>query len=247
MRVVFVLIASALFTCLAAQELQPEDVVNGAAAAAKSYLRDTTELPLRVATTTQEYDAAGKLRKTRRDTHRFSIVQARPDEYKARTNVGAGTLVFHHGSMMDQVYTDMVAVVAGMLLRADIRHRLDLEVSRPGEHPEFLVYFHSAPTCAAFEMKDRHVDLSRWCGSGEYAIDPAGYFLRHFTFEAVGSPVIDGKTFRAYRVEETFQSVTAPGVAKPFIVPKTITATYETEKGKTVLTSDFTLLPENPK
>jgi hypothetical protein len=243
---VFGIVLVATLAC-PAQELKPEDVVEGAAASAKSYLRDTTELPLSVATTIQEFDAAGKLRRTRHDAHRFSIVQARPDEYKARTNVGAGTFVFHHGSMMDQVYTDMVAVVAGMLLRADIREHLDFRISRPGAHPEFRVGFHSPAACTDFVMKDRHVVLANWCGSGEYAVDPAGYALQHFSFEAAGSPMIDGKKLRGYRVEETFQSVTAPGVAKPFIVPKTITATYETEKGKTVLTSDFTLLPENPR
>jgi hypothetical protein len=232
--VAFVLAAACL-----AQELKPEDVLEGAAVSAKSYLRDTTELPLRVATITSEFDAAGHLRKTRRDTHCFSIVEARPDEYKARGDFSAGTWLFHHRSFLDQMDSDMTA---GMLLRPDVRQNFDFKISRPGAEPLFLVRYRSLAACT-FEITGRHLKLTNWCGSGEYAVEPAGYSLRHFTFEAAGSPLLEGKRLRAYRLEETFQSVTVPGTAKPFVIPKTITTTYEQDSGKTVMSSEFTLLP----
>lgn len=228
-----------------AQELKPEDVLEGTAASAKSYLRDTTEVPLRVATTLQEFDGAGKLRHTRHDSHRFTIVQARPDEYKARSSVSAGTFLFHHRSMIEQIDADITTMAAGMLLRPGNRERFDFHISRPGEDPLFRVRYQSHPGCN-FEINSRHLKLSDWCGEGEYAVEPGSYALRHFTFDAVRTPapVLEGKTLKSYRVEETFQSVTVPGVAKPFVVPKTMTTTYEDEKGKTVMTSEFTLMPQ---
>lgn len=227
--------------CLA-QEFKPEDVLEGTAAAAKSYLRDTTELPLRVATTTREYDAAGKLRGTRGDRHRFAIVQARPDEYKAHGDFSATTWLFHHGSFVAQMDSDMTAVAAGMLLRPDIRPNFEFKISPPGPEPWFRVRYQSSHACS-FEITDRRLKLSNWCGSGEYTVDPGSYALQRFTFEAAGTPMLEGKRLRAYRVEETFQSVSVSGVAKPFVVPRTITTTYESENGKTVLASDFTVLP----
>ena len=229
--------------CLA-QELKPEDVVEGTAASAKQYLRDTTELPLKVATTTAEYDGAGKLRKTRRDSHRFSIVQARPDEYKTRNQVSLGTFLFHHGSMIEQIDADITAIAAGMMLRPDGRQGYDFRVSRPGEHPWFLVGYVSHPGCR-FEINGRHLKLDNWCGQGEYEVEPGSYALRRFTFEAVSTPapVLEGRALKSYRVEESFQTVTVPGVAKPFVVPRTIITTSEDARGKTVLTSEFALLP----
>lgn len=241
---VCVLVAAIALAGLA-QELKPEDVLEGTAAAAKSYLRDTTELPLQVATTTTEHDAAGKLRKTRRDRHRFTIVQARPSEYKSRNQVSFGTFVFHHQSMIEQIDADITAIAAGMLLRPDVRQGFDFQISRPGEHPLFRVSYQSHPGCG-FEINSRHLKLRNWCGKGEYAVEPGSYALVGFTFEAAGTPapVLEGRTLRSYRVEESFQTITVPGVAKPFVVPKTIVTTYEDEKGKTILTSEFTLMPE---
>lgn len=243
-RVLFVVVATA-FACLA-QELKPEDVLEGIATSAKSYLRDTTEVPLKVATTTEEYDSGGKLRKTRHDSHSFTIVQARPDEYKARSSVGAGTLVFHHRSMIEQIDADITAMAAGMLLRPGTRESFDYKVSPPQESPLFRLRYKSNRPCS-FQINGRHLKLDNWCGSGEYTAEPGTYALQHFTFEAAGTPVLEGKTLKSYRVEETFQTVSMPGAAKAFVIPKTITVTYESDKGKTVLTSDFTLLPSGSK
>lgn len=243
MRVLYIVIAAAALSCAAAQELKPEDVLEGTAASAKSYLRDTTELPLKVATTITEFDTAGKVRRTRRDSHRFAIVQARPDLYKTRNSVGAGAFLFHHRSMIEQIDADITAIAAGMLLRPDVRGHFDFRVSRPDEHPQFLLRYQSNTACA-FEINGRHLSLGNWCGSGEYAVEPGSYVLQRFTFEAAGTPVLEGRKLKSYRVEETFQSISVPGTARPFIVPKTIVTTYEDEKGKTVLSSEFTLLPD---
>jgi len=242
-----VVVATAVLVCLA-QELKPEDVLEGAAASAKSYLRDTTELPLQVSTTIQEFDSAGKQRKTRRDSHRFTIVQARPDEYKTRSSVSAGTFVFHHRSMIEQIDADVTAVAAGMLLRSDVRQGFDFQISRPGERPLFRVSYQSHPGCG-FEINSRHLKLRNWCGEGEYVVEPGSYALQHFTFAAAHTPapVLEGRTLRSYRVEETFQTISVPGVARPFVVPRTLTTTYEDEGGRTVLNSEFTLLPQESK
>ncbi len=239
-----VCIVVSTLTC-PAQELKPEDVLEGTAASAKSYLRDTTELPLRVATVTAEYDGGGKLRKSRRDSHRFAIVQARPDEYKAHGDFSAGTWLFHHGSFLDQMDSDMTAIAAGILLRPDIRQSFDFKISRPGAEPLLRVRYQSNQPCH-FEITGRHLKLGNWCGRGEYAVEPGSYALQRFRFEAAGTPapVLEGRRLKSYRVEETFQSVAVPGAAKPFVVPQTITTTYEDERGKTVLTSEFTLEPK---
>ncbi len=246
MRVLYILIAAAALSCAVAQELKPGDVLESIAASAKSYLRDTTEVPLKVATTTEEYDTGGKLRKTRHDSHSFTIVQARPDEYKARSSVSAGGFVFHHRSMIEQVDADITAMAAGMLLRPGNRENFDYGVSPPGKGPLFRLRYRSNRPCS-FEINGRHLKLDNWCGSGEYAAEPRTYALQHFTFEAAGTPVLEGKALKSYRVEETFQTVSVPGADKPFVIPKTITVTYESDKGKTVLNSAFTLQPDSKK
>lgn len=237
-----ILLVAAALTTLPAQEAKPADIVEGVAATAKSYLRDITELPLKVTTTTTEFDGRGKLRKTRHDTHRFSIVEARPGRYSARANVGAGAMLFHRDKVYQQLEADMSAVLLGMILQPPTREGLDISVSQA--EGAAIIHYHSKGSCKAFEMQDNHLRLTNWCGTGQFVVDSSNFSLQSFRFEAGGLPVADGKTtLRAYSVEETFQLVTMPGSGRPFVAPRILTAVYERDTGRTVMESKYSLLP----
>jgi alpha-D-ribose 1-methylphosphonate 5-triphosphate synthase subunit PhnI len=47
-------------------------------------------------------------------------------------------------------------------------------------------------------------------------------------------------TLRAYRAELDFQLVSVPGDSQPLLLPLRIVATYESDRGRKVVQSDYT-------
>jgi hypothetical protein len=100
--------------------------------------------------------------------------------------------------------------------------------------------------CAGFTMKKLAQSYipDQPCGSSEFQLGNGMAFQR-FSFEALGLPTpvkmdpFGRCTLRRYHADVSFQSVNLPGDTEPFLVPKQVTATLETDKGTILISSDY--------
>lgn len=112
-----------------------------------------------------------------------------------------------------------------------------------------LVQAKMAPVnpCPVLSMSHRN---SQWyfpddpCGESEFQLDKDLRF-KQFAFQALGLPAqVDLAPFglcnlQRYHAELEFQEVTLPQDKAPFLVPKRVTATLETDKGTVVISSIY--------
>lgn len=103
-----------------------------------------------------------------------------------------------------------------------------------------------AKACPPFTMKHQPIPYfpDGFCGIAEFQLDNDLSFQK-FAFEAPGLPItskIDGVgqcILQRYHTEIEFQKVTLPGVKDPFLVPKQVLTTLETNKGNIVIASAY--------
>jgi hypothetical protein len=82
------------------------------------------------------------------------------------------------------------------------------------------------------------------CGASAFQLHDDLIF-RKFAFDVLGLPApvkldpFGQCNLQRYHAEVEFQQVTLPGGQVPFLIPKQVTATMETDKGKIVITSVY--------
>ena len=82
------------------------------------------------------------------------------------------------------------------------------------------------------------------CGPGEFELHEDLSFEK-FVFNVPGLPVpikiapLGKSTLKRYHAEVEFQKIILPGDKDPLLVPKQVTATLETDKGKIVISSAY--------
>jgi hypothetical protein len=108
-------------------------------------------------------------------------------------------------------------------------------------------------SCGVLSMKE-HPELyfpDELCGASEFHLSNDLTFQR-FAFEASGLPApikiapFGNCTLQSYSAETEFQKITIAGEKEPFLVPKQVTATLQTSKGKIVITSVYEPKPKLP-
>ncbi|HEX9254227.1 MAG TPA: hypothetical protein VF938_01730, partial [Candidatus Angelobacter sp.] len=132
----------------------------------------------------------------------------------------------------------------------------------------------TADTKYAFKVIDQGADVvsvrlsridpcepSRWlpeydgldtiCGSFAVQLEKDDLALKRYVFDAANLPVSANVDFigtaiiSGYHAEVEFQKVFLPDDPKPFLVPKQITVTVTTDKGKLVISSTY--VPDLPR
>ncbi len=218
--------------------------------AAKHYFRDTAEFPLLQKTTFAVVDASGRARKIQNVSAEYVF-----RGYNRGTKTASGRV---HGevsmwagmtgaktfkaSMSSAVWT----IVAGDELFAD-PGELTFEAGETGTANGMLTArLKPATPCPALTMNDH----AAWyvpdhkCGPSEFLLDNDLSFQK-FTIDVAGLPasvtldVFGPCTLQRYHAEVEFQSVAVQGQKEPFLVPKLVTATLETNKGNIVITSVY--------
>ena len=237
--------------------------------AAKLYFRDTAEFPLLQKTTLTVSNSSGQVRENRTISgagtfqgYRLSehgqnkLQQHNQDENPWRLNLHVNMPFWTRlrGTKMMKVSLNsfMWTTIPGVVFVID-RDLYELEVNEPGSGTELLIAkLTPAKRCPPFSMKDQPVPYfpDGICGIAEFKLHEDLSF-QQFAFEAPGLPVstrIDGLgqcTLQRYHVEIEFQKVTLPGDKEPFLVPKQVTATLNTNKGNIVIASAYE--PNPPK
>ena len=216
----------------------PDPGLESAAGAMRRLLRDSTEIPLQVRSTVEFYDASGRLRKSKRTEHLFQITAIKHSDQGVTYN-------FVLNKVNKAVFADLVdtdsALFANLLLFSFPTADEHFDVSSEPTSTTLTVSVSAPADCTEFEVEKGKFRLKRWCGSSQVVFDREPLVPRHATCTAAGLPLAGPKdTLRAYRAELGFQLITLPGDSRPLLLPQRIVATYESDRGRTVVRSDYT-------
>jgi hypothetical protein len=215
-----------------------DPALESAASAMHRLLRDSTEIPLLVRSTVEFYDASGRLRKSKRTEHRFQITAIKHSDQGVTYN-------FVLKKVDKAVFADLVdtdsALFANLLLFSFPTSDEHFDVSSEPTSTTLTVSVSAPADCTEFEVEKGKFRLKRWCGSSQVVFDREPLVPRHATCTAAGLPLAGPKdTLRAYRAELDLQLITLPGDSRPLLLPQRIVATYESDRGRTVVQSDYT-------
>jgi hypothetical protein len=214
----------------------PGSTLESAASAMHRLLRDSTEIPFQVRSTVEFYEPSGRLRDSRRSEHHFQIVAIKHSDQGVTYRFVLKKLSKHiSDELANTDATVIMTVVAFSSAAAGGLYQLSTAPSR------LTVTYNATSNCASFALHKGKFRLNEWCGSGEASFDPEPLVPRHVNFAAAGLPLAGPKdSLRAYRAELDFQLVSVPGDARPLLLPQRIVATYESDRGRTVVQSDYT-------
>jgi hypothetical protein len=235
-------LAPALRTRSTVAKAATEPSLAKTAAVFRAYLRDIAESRFDVRSTITVYGANEIPDKTIRKKHKFGVQGVRFDDFYARVNFKADRGTFWLQTIPDHVvFFDPLVVsradksLDSVQFEAFIRDAKTLKVS-----------YRSANDCSAFEHGDSKAlqwRLKAWCGEGVLTLDTATLLPVSTSFHARGLPLIDGKNrLDDYQVEQEFQVLQTADGSGTRILPKKVTATFMTEKGKIVVENEFVLL-----
>jgi hypothetical protein len=219
--------------------------------AAKVYLRDSAEFPLNEKIEVTFTDRAGRVRKRKTGRYKYDF-----HGYNPRSNKGTVSLKYSWGTALfggplkKAVYaTSIPTMLLGILLDSDMEKNATIT---PGASPDLVaVALQPGGDCAPFQWENEGYASGSFCGSYNVLAEKDDFVLKHFAFEAARFPVpatmdVFGQVnILRYHSEMAFQRVFLPGDPKPFLVPKLVTVTVETDKGKLLMTGDF--VPAMPR
>lgn len=218
--------------------------------AAKVYLRDSAEFPLNEKIEVTFTDRAGHVRKHKAGHYKYDF-----HGYNTRSNKGTvnlkyslGTALFG-GPLKKAVYaTSIPTMLVGILLHPEMEKNATMA---PGASPDLVaVALHPGGECDPFQWENEAYASTSLCGNYEVQARKDDFVLQYFAFEAARFPVpatmdVFGQVNIArYHSDMEFQKAFLPGDPKPFLVPKRVVVTVETDKGKLVIAGEFTPKPQ---
>jgi hypothetical protein len=225
-------------------------------AAAKLYFRDTTELPLVQQMEFFVFDSSGRIRKTDKLTLEYLFQGYNPGSKTAHFNVRGHESFWSamRGSktFKASINSGMWTLWAGVVARDFSAYSFEAGAASAVDGP-VLAKLVPKESCPAFTMTKNpefYVADGRVCGQAEFQLDRNLRFER-FSYEAPGLPArakvapLGECMLQRYRTEIEFQTVTIPGDREPYLVPKRVTTTLETNKGRVVISSAYEPKPSS--
>jgi hypothetical protein len=229
-------------------ELTRDDLVT----AAKKYFRDTAELPMVQTTTFSVTSSAGRTSKPKTISANYVFHGYSRQLRTANARLTGGKESFWdvlRGSKLFKASMNSAAwtMIPGVLLYSDPA-AYTLTFAPAANNSEILVAkMASVNACPVLSMSHQN---SQWyfpdnaCGEGEFQLDKDMRF-QQYAFQGRGLPAqIDLAPFGRcnllnYHAELEFQEVILPRDKAPFLVPKQVAATLETDKGTVVISSIY--------
>jgi hypothetical protein len=211
------------------------------AKATKIYFRDSAEFPLRMNVEFTITDTSGHVRKHKTGKFDYDFHGYNSRSGNANTNL--------HGpkSLMKAAWSISVSSLVSMsLLSPDAEKNYTFTIVEPSPVPGFIsAHFSPIPTCEAVKWSKDDYLPEGLCGPLGLQLDRVDVSLQRFTFDETGLPApanIDllGRVIVfSYHVEADFQKLLITGDPKPFLVPKVVSVTVETDKGKIMIRADY--------
>lgn len=262
-KIGIILVVLAIEACGVSQTLQtrkaqtPSEVQESAlsqlAIAAKMYLRDSAELPLRMDLVMVTINTSGRTIRKEHATGIFNFHGYNPRSDLARWDGQLNRSFFHGHSAMLPALSNSVSAPsfpAFMFLANEVGMAKDFSVDldEPSADRQFVTARMSPRPgqCMDFKWSSESESPVNLCGTSKFAIQKDDSSLQHFSFDAGRLSIATTmKSFgkcelRSYHAEVEFQKVTLPGDSKPFLVPRHVEVVIETDKGKLDITTGFT-------
>lgn len=228
----------------AAQNLTLKDL----ATAAQHYFRDTAELPMLQTTTFSVTDSHGRTRKPKKITTTYLFHGYSRGQQTANATVNGNISMWAalRGAKMVKIAANSAAwlILPGWRLYSQTGdYAFEANENSNGDD---LIRAKLTPMkpCSPFTITNEWYFPDHTCGETEFELDDNLRF-KSFAWEAPSLPAavkldpLGRCTLRRYHAEVEFQSVTIDGDKEPFLVPRQVTATMETDKGIIVIASAY--------
>ena len=235
-----------LGTVIAATSSQAQQLTfEQLAKASKTYFRDSAEFPMRMTLEFTAIDSNGKTRKHKTGKFDYDFHGYNPRSEQANLNIRGPRSAMKAGASAGLAVLLPVSILFN---KADAGYRL---TAKDGNAPALLsARLIPVETCRPARWSTHSYLLDQFCGSSEFEVTKNGFELKHYHFETDGLPVqakidyLGPATVNRLYVDADFQQVQIPSDPKPFLVPKGVTVTVETDKGKLLMIGDFFPKPQ---
>ncbi len=232
------------------------------AAGVKFHFRDTAEFHVKQIVAFTATNRQGKVRKTEKVEIKYLFQGFNPNKERAIVGEGALTLgqalsVWRRRSWRLAIHSDAwtaepIIHVLSSANAAEYNFESRRESGQMGSAALWNAVLTPVHSCATLTMTQRadYFWPDRPCGSDEFQLD-SDLVLHRFIFEASGLPAPVniypwGKCMvTRYRAEVEYHSIVLPSDPKPFVVPKHVTTTMETDKGRILIDSAY--VPDEPR
>ena len=217
------------------------------ATAAKAYLRDSAEFPLKMQLSMVATDSSGRVIKRDHAAGTYDFHGYNPSSENASGNARLMSGLFHSAKNMVPTFMNgfLASVLPSSILAKKDADNYSLEPAESAPSSQLMIARVRHLKCTEFKWSSEKTFPENFCGASQFVLQKDDLSLRHFSFEAAGLPLqTEVKPFGRceilrYRAEVEFQKVMLPGDPKPFVVPKHVEVTVETGRGKLIMTSDF--------
>jgi hypothetical protein len=226
--------------CGAAQtpELTSEQVV----ALARTFFRDTGELPMNVRVTKVVTDAGGKLKRRSESTVRVV--------YRGYNNHRFNSGWFNTGSLRDSMSGDLALGVAMLVLAPKNGDPVKFKIVPPSAAGQpYQVVLELTGACPPLQFaRNSLLPVTRFCASCRYSLagaPPSGLVFENFRLDVANLPApakladLGDVEIRGVRVEGDFQKAFLPGDAQPYLLPRQVVISMDTSKGSIQVTNQY--------
>jgi len=234
--------------------------------ASKESLRDTAELPMRITTEFSATDLTGRVLKHRKGRFDYDFHGFNPRSSNATMNLHA--LGLTRSGYKEALTTAVAATLAAVLVAPGAERRFKMKVIDSPQPDIFAAEFlpeedsfgtvlvegsgaeksGSEEKCQTSEWMRKAYLFGTICpGRLHVQMQKDDLSIKAFAFDVAGLPLpgnvdyLGEANITGYHADMDFQKVTLPGDPKPFVVPKHVTVTVITDKGKLLMSGEFAL------
>lgn len=219
-------------------------------AAGKLYFRDTAELPLVQTMRFSVFDPSGRTRKTEKLTMDYLFKGYNPREERGSVHLSGHVSMWSvmRGNKMAKISLNsaMWTMQAGIVARDfnGSTFETDALTGPDGWALAKLVPKGPCPSVVMNKSAEYYLPDGGFCASAEFQLDRDLRFQKG-SYEVLGLPAavkihpFGECTLTRYHAEVEFQIFTMPGEKEPFLLPRRVTTTLETNKGKVVIASEY--------
>jgi hypothetical protein len=240
-----------LAACAAAADLPDRDRIT---ALSKTFLRDSAELPMDVLVKAVVTDAKGKTKRNAKSNVQFvfSGYNAKAETYSFRSTAGFMSLRILH----DSIAGNFAVINAFSRLTPHGSNPAEVTIEPGGSDDSFIIRSKAAADCHGFSMSAKFLYGEHYCYAAVFHVarDAGGKLaVQDFAVDIEQLPA-RGKVrylgegqVRKIHSDGEVQEVRMSDDPRPFLIPKRVTTTIETDKGAVVVTNSYTLHTETKK
>jgi hypothetical protein len=211
---------------------------------ARTWFRDSTEIPMSVAVTTTVTDGAGKVKHQGQST--VSMVFNGYNQGSGRFSARAKSGMLNAGAMHDSLSGELSAFFAGGVILKKDPSRIEIrQAPEPGK-PVLVVV--RDKECPALELMQRWMFLQRPCGLAQFTVNAGSHgslMFQHFSLDSSGSPAaakiayLGDVQVLGFHADVEFQEVVLPGDSRPYLWPLEAVTSVTTNKGKVTIDNRY--------